>query len=253
VPTEITSPLVFSASEPLPDWDFVVTKPFSGPAITIRGDMQANGIGEFVGKIRLRCNWMSAGVMLERLDNACVEGIKVERSVGLSILVQSCRQSVFQSLQATEAYGVEAIKIANAWPNRGDSSNANLFSFVSVYACGSQVALQVSGNSVRGLGTCRNNQFGHVFLHTTWQKQLDRIPSEMKHHFLQQEALLYMENCEDIGFERLTMTLGEDTENAILAERINRCKFAGRVLVYRPEQFVAPPGNVDGLFCVVRR
>lgn len=250
---DIYEPLSFRASDPLPDWDFRVVAPFDGPAITIRGDFKANGIGEFVSKIRLDCNWLSGGVVYDRLDNAIVEPCKVYRSKGTAISVQSCRQSKFEGLQATEAIlDIAAIEIKNRWDDRGDSTNACSFPFVASYAFGTYCGLWVGGNDVRGLGTCRNNIFGQVFLHPTWKRQVEMLPPEIAERFSDTIRLLYMNNCEDIEFQRLTMTT-DMTCQASKAGRIDRCTFAGRVLVYDQSQFVAPKGDVSKLVCVVRK
>lgn len=250
---ELTSPITIQASDQLPDWDFRVVRAFDGPAITIRGDFKANGIGEFVSKIRLDCNWLVGGVVFDRLDNAIVEPCKVYRSKGTAISVESCRQTKFEGLQATECVrSIMAIDICNRWENRGDSTNACLFEFVSAYACGTECLLWVGGNDVRGLGTCRNNQFGKVFLHTTWDRQLEDIPNDKRVFFNNHASLLYMTNCEDIGFTRLTMTT-DKTCQAIKTGRIDRCTFAGRVLVYDASQYVAPKGDVSKLAVVVRK
>ena len=249
---ELTSPITIQASDPLPDWDFRVVKAFDGPAITIRGDLKANGIGEFVSKIRLDCNWLSGGVVFDRLDNAIVGPCKVYRSKGTAISVESCRQSKFEGLQATEAIGNVAIDIINRWPDRGDSTNACHFEFVSAYALGTLFGLVVEGNDVRGLGTCRNNLFGTVFLHTTWERQMAMIPDAMQNAFLQDASMLCMTNCEDIEFQRLTVTTSAKCQ-AITTGRIDRCTFAGRVLVYDASQYVAPKGDVSKLVCVVRK
>ena len=217
---------------------FVVEKQFPEPAITIVGDREANGIGPILPQVVIHANWNSPGICLEQLDNAGVGPIKVERSNGIAVRVRSCRQSLFDAIQATESVSaVAAVEIDCIRESQGDSTNACRFNFVSVYACASNSLLSIRGNTVLGLGTCRHNQFGFVFLHTIWERQLNRLPVEMRGSFFlnKNRWMLLMNNCQDIGFERLKVTT-DDQSKVFGGDRVRRCRFAGQALVYDRNQ-----------------
>ena len=254
----LKSPLRIKAGDPLPDWRFEVVEPINGPAITIVGDRQPNGIGAFIDKIQLECNWLSAGIVFEWIDNAVVEPVKVHRSNGTAVSVQSCRQSLFRSIQVTEAVEASsAVEVTCFRETQGDSTNACRFDFVSVYACNASRLLTVRGNQVRGLGTSRNLQFGLVFLHPTWEKQLDKLPqAERQRYFAEDitQIMLFMSNVEDVGFDRLKITAGYQSMAYMIGPWVDRVTMVGQALVYDANQVNQKAGaDTSKLAVVVRR
>lgn len=254
---QITEPMIINAGDPIPSFIEVV-EPFDGPAITIRGDGSPNGIGARVPEFTLECNWMSAGVVYDRIDNGIIKPAKINRSSGEGVTISSCRQCLFEGLQVNEctmALSAMEIKCYREW--QGDSTNACTFNFVSIYACNTQHLLSIRGNTVRGLGTCRNNKFVSVFLHPTWKRQLEALDDNPRIYMFGQndiKHMLWLSNVEDVGIDRLTVTAPEGSQVLGMANRCDRVSIAGRALVFNAGQVIQIPGvDTSRLAVVVRR
>jgi hypothetical protein len=218
---------------------FDVMTAIAGPALTITGDRRPNGIGHVLPPITLNCGWQSGGIVFERVDNAIVQPIKVYRSLDTAIDILSCRQGYFQAMQVTESVATNdapALWIRSISDTKGDSTNACRFDFVSVYACGQARYMAIDGGGDSGgLGACRNNAFGSIFLHVPWARQVKDLPSNLQPQFAARpRSMLSLSWCEDISVAALTITSEPAVVCAtVTAVRTQRCRFAGRTLAYQ--------------------
>jgi hypothetical protein len=215
-------------------WD--VMAPIDGPAVVVMGDRRPNGMGHILPIITLNCGWQSGGIVFECLDNPIVQAVQVYRSRDTAIDVQSCRQAYFHSFQVTEAIGTTdapAVWIRSVSDTRGDATNACRFEFVSVHACAQSRYMAIDGGGdSKGLGSCRNNAFGSVFLHVPWARQVRDLPTQMQPQFAaRSRSMLSCSWVEDTSIANLTITSEPEIACAtVTAVRTQRCRFAGRTL-----------------------